>query len=287
MTRYQRFPTSLYRRPPLIIRRLFARARLFSRLRRVPRHPVAKHFRQQRQSQWRPPLLPLCLLYALGLFFCAAQIYSHSGQALIWTLPLWLMLFSGLYCAVWIAGIVTLLARGARAGFLDELSVIPPGRPFIYLTIGKLVLNEDEAVFWLGFLRRLLAGAVCIGFLLALAITLTQLRAVPLPVLSARLLELALLAWLVPLEHSQSTVLAWLLALMFGARLVSQIDKTSAAICAFVLLQILSYALALAVASLLAPPSLSILLIVYIFSRELLIARLWHVVLKAANASEI
>ena len=65
---------------------------------------------------------------------------------IVWLLPVWLMLFSAPYCAIWIARIVPLMSRQSVLGVLDEISVIPPGRVFIYLTICKVVLNRDDAV---------------------------------------------------------------------------------------------------------------------------------------------
>ena len=85
------------------------------------------------------------------------------------------MLFSASYCAIWIARIVPLMSRQSILGVLDEISVIPPGRVFVYLTVCKVVLNQDDAVLWLGLLRRVLAGLVTIVLLMSLCIALTLL----------------------------------------------------------------------------------------------------------------
>lgn len=212
-----------------------------------------------------------------------AYVYAFIGHTIVWLLPAWLMLFSASYCALWIARIAPLISPQSILGALDEISVIPPGRVFIYLTICKVVLNRDDAVVWLGWLRRVLAGLVLLVLLFTLCIALTLLAESSLWELVAILLDLALTAAVIWLEHSQSTVIACLIAIEACNRVGGNIDKTSIALTLFALAQILCYALALAIVIVLDQVSLSLALLLFLLLRELLAAALWRMILHGAN----
>ena len=175
------------------------------------------------------------------------------------------------------------MSRQARSGTLDEVSVIPPGRLFIYLTICKVVLNEDDALYWLGLLRRVLATGVFMMLMMSLCIAAAQLDQLSVWDLAAVFVELALVAVVISLEHSQSVLSACLLAVLGGSRLGSALDRASATIAGFLLLQILSYALAVGAVVALGLLSLSLALALFLLARELLILLLWRVILRAAN----
>ena len=148
-----------------LIEAVFVRASLWSTLRRDARHPVARHLARHLNRDRRLSLLPLSLIFALALMLAFAYAYTVIADAVVWTLPLWLMLFSTFYCAIWIARIVALLMRQARDGVLEEVSVIPPGRVFVYVTVCKVVLNNDDAVVWLGPAKVSIGGCllICLG----------------------------------------------------------------------------------------------------------------------------
>lgn len=278
------FGTALIRARRSLGERVFVRAALWRNLRRDARHPVAGHMRRQLKPGRRIQLLPLCLAFSLILFFAIANVYLLIDSAVVWTLPLWLMAFSTLYCAIWITRIVALISRSNRDGVLNEVSVIPPGPIFITLTICKVVLNAGDAVVWLSALRRGLAGIVLVGVLMALAITLTQVSVIEPARLASFALEAALLAAVISLEHEQSSVLACLLSIAVSTRLRENIDTASAAVACFALLQILTYALPVALVVAWAGLGWSAALLLYLLAREGLISALWHLVLHQANA---
>ena len=259
------------------------RAWLWRTLRRDARHPVARRLRRQLKQGRRLPVLPFSLACALPLLVLAGYTYSAVDEAIGWALPLLLMLYSALYCALWIARIVSLMSRQASSGVMDEVSVIPPGRLFIQLTICKVVVNEDDAIYWLGLLRRVLASAVFMMLMMSLFITVAQLDRLSARKVSAAFVELALVAVVIPLEHNQSALSACLLAVLGGSRLSSALDRASATIAGFLLLQILSYALAVGAAIALGLASLSLALALFLIARELLILLLWRAILRAAN----
>ena len=280
---------SLRRRPrikylhSIFLDQLFVRSSLWQTLRRDARHPVARHLSRQLKQRRRLAILPFSLVCALPLLVLAAYTYHALSEAIGWALPLLLMLFSTIYCAVWMARIVALMSRQARSGVLDEVSVIPPGRLFVYLTICKVVLNEDEAVYWLGLLRRVLAGGVLLMLTMSLCIVATQMDQVSPWELVAVSIELALFAAVIQLEHTQSTLIACLLAIVVGCRPRGHFDQTSVILAGFILLQILSYSLALAAVVALGQISLSNTLALFLFLRELLILLLWRAILRDAN----
>ena len=256
---------------------------LWSALSRDARHPVATHLRRQTGRVRQLPLLQLSLAYGFILLIFFAYLYIVIDHVIVWLLPFWLMLFSTFYCAIWIARIVPLMSRQSVLGVLDEISVIPPGRVFIYLTICKVVLNRDDAVVWLALFRRVLAGAVLIVLLMSLCIALTLLSESTIVEVAAILLDLVLAAAVIWLEHSQSTVLACLIAVEISIRLGGQVDRTSVAVAAFALVQILCYAVALSVVIALDTLNLSLSLLLFLLIRELLVSALWRLILHGAN----
>ena len=267
----------------LLARRVFVRASLWSVLSRDARHPVATHLRRQLDRGRRLPVLQTSLAYGFILLIVVAYLYNAIDHAIVWLLPFLLMLFSTFYCAIWIARIVPVMSQQSVLGVLDEISVIPPGRVFVYLTICKVVINQDDAAVWLGLLWRVLAGLVFFVLLMSLCIALTMLSESTLSQLVAILLDLFAVAAVILLEHSQSTVLANMIAIEVSNRTSGQIDKTSIAVTAFVLLQILSYALALAIVIVLDRLSLGMALMLFLLFRELLVSALWRLMLYGAN----
>ena len=266
--------------------RIFVHASLWGALRRDARHPIARHFNRQLKVGRRVKLLPLCIGYALLLFFVFINTYNQVGHAIIWTLPLWLILFSLSYCTVWMGRMVALLSRQAQVGVLDEVSMIPPGQAFVFLVIGKVVLNEDDALAWLTLLRRYLAGIVFFSFFMALCVASMQIKQIVPLELAELVAALAVVALLIPLEHAQSTTIACLTAILVGVQLRGHIDKPSTAFVAFALTQILSYCLAIGVVIALDMVVISIAFALFLVIREVLIAGLWLLVLRQVNADD-
>ena len=120
-------------------------------------------------------VLAVALLTGVMLMFLLAQAYSFIGFSVIWTLPLWLMLHSLLYSSFWLGRIVALISRQGSDGLLDEVGVIPPGRVFIYISICKVVLHENDALAWLSIIRKFLAGTALLGLLMPVLVTMYQL----------------------------------------------------------------------------------------------------------------
>lgn len=267
----------------LVSEQLHVRTSLWQTLRRDARHPVARHLQRQLRQGRRLPVLPFSLACAFPLLVLVAYTYHAISDAIGWALPLFLMLFSTLYCAVWITRIVALMSRQARSGVLDEVSVIPPGRVFVYLTICKVVLNENDALYWLGLLRRVLAGGVFLMLIMSLCIAAALMDQLSPWQFAAVFLELTLIAIVIQLEHTQSTLIACLLAVLGGSRLRSAFDRASVIVVGFILLQSLSYSLAIAAVVALGLPSLSHALALFLVARELLILLLWRLILRDAN----
>lgn len=266
---------------------LLARSSLWQTLRRDARHPVARHLNRHLKGGRRLSILPFSLACALPLLVLVAYTYHAISEAIGWALPLYLMLFSALYCAVWIARIVALISRQARSGALDEVSVIPPGRVFIYLTICKLVLNEGDVLYWLGLLRRVLAGGVFLMLIMSLCIAAALMDQLSPGEFAAVLLELTLLAIVIQLEHTQSTLIACLLAVLGGSRLCGSFDRASIIVAGFLLLQVLSYSLTIGAAAALGLSSLALALALFLLAREVLILLLWRVILRHANEDNL
>ena len=266
---------------------VFVRAPLWQLLRRDARHPVARHLSRQLKQGRRLKVLPVSTAFALLLLFVIAFTFNAIDHVIIWTLPLWLMLFSAFYCSIWITRIVGLMSRQSRAGVLDEVSMIPPGRIFIFLSICKVVLNEDDAVIWLSLLRRGLAGIFIVSVMMSLCIALTQVSNISPLEFGLVLFELLLVAIVIPLEHTQSVVIACLLAIVFCTRVPSQMDKTSIAAAGFVLLQILTYSLAVAIVVVLEMNNIGIALALFMLIREVLVFALWRFVLRDANEDSL
>ena len=259
------------------------RASLWRNLSRDASHPVATHLRRQMKRARYLPVLRLSLAFGSVLVILLTYSYAVIDHVIVWLLPAWLMLFSAPYCAIWIVRIVPLMSRQSILGVLDEISVIPPGRVFIYLTVCKVVLNHDDAVVWLGLLRRVLAGLVLMVLLMTLCIALTLLSESSILDLAAILLDLVLAAAVIWLEHSQSTVLACLIAVEASNRTEGNVDKTSIAVAAFALAQVLCFAVTMAVIIGLGLFSLGFGLLLFLLTRELLVSVLWRMILNGAN----
>ena len=232
------------------------------------------------------PILRVCVVVGAVLLILMAYAYAHFDHDFIWTLPIWLMLFSAVYCVIWIARIVPLVTKQSNFGVLDEISVIPPGRVFIYLTICKVVLNRDDAVLWLGLLRRVLAGLALLVLLFSLCIAFSLQTESSILALLAILLDLFFAAAVIWIEHSQSSVLASLIAIEAVTRFGGKIDRTIVATVVFALTQMLCYALPLAIVFTVNQASLSLMLFLFIVFRELLVSALWRLILHRANETE-
>ncbi len=267
-------------------RRLFPRHCLWQQLQRSSRQPLAAHFSRQLKRAGPARALPLSLAWALILFGAFFTVFNAISHQILWTLPLWLMLFSLCYCACWLRRVVALLPRQARAGLTDEVSVMPRGQAYVYLLMAKAALHEGDALAWLTLLRRALAGLTLLCWSIALGIAAAQLEQIPLRELGALLMALALLALLFPLEHAQSVIIAWLTAIFVCARGQKELDRGSIAIVSFALLQILSYCLAVAVAIALQVVELSIVFALYLLLRECLIMALWQLLLRLLNSDD-
>jgi hypothetical protein len=263
-----------------------ARKALWRILSRDASHPVASRLRRQMSRTRHPPILQICALFGAALLMLMAYAYAYIDHDFIWTLPIWLMLFSAVYCVIWIARIVPLMAKQSTYGVLDEISVIPPGRVFIYLTICKVVLNHDDAVLWLGWFRRMLAGLALIVLLMSLCIAFALLSESSALDLAAILLDLLSSAVLIWIEHSQSAVLACLIAIEASTRFGGKIDQTVVAIVVFALAQVLCYAAALTLVVVLNWISLALMLLLFILFRERLASALWRLILHRANEED-
>ena len=236
-------------------------------------------------------VLAVALLTGVMLMFLLAQAYSFIGFSVIWTLPLWLMLHSLLYSSFWLGRIVALISRQSSDGLLDEVGVIPPGRVFIYISICKVVLHENDALAWLSIIRKFLAGAALLGLLMPVLVTMYQLDNIDLHKLLLMMLELALIALLIQLEHSQSMVMVCLLPMLLCRRIRGRADVSSVVIICLFTLQILSYLMAIALPLVLlyvVPAAgeafgLALTFGSFIVVREMLILLLWRAVLHQEN----
>jgi len=146
-----------------------------------------------------------------------------------------------------------------------------------------VVLNEDDALYWLGLLRRVLASGAFLVLIMSLCIVAAQMNQLSLRAFAAVSIELMLFAVVIQLEHSQSALIACLLAVAAGSRLNSTVDRASVIVAGFILLQILSYSLAIGAAVALGQARLSLMLALFLLSREMLILLLWRAILRDAN----
>lgn len=263
--------------------RCFASYALWRQLSRAPQHSVARHLRGKlRRRGTRAAVLPIALVAGALLLFAFVKGYSLIGAGVVWSLPLWLMLFSSVYVAVWMHRIIT-LAAGLRQ--VEVIGVIPRGRVFVGMTLCQVVLHEDESLGWLTVLRQVVAGLLSLGLLMALLVVLQQLGSADWRQLAVMLLELLALALIIYAEHTQSLVLGCLLALVMGRQRPGRIDATSAALLVYALLQIASYALALVPLLLMRWAGAVSLLVLFLLLREGLAGLLWRVLLHQANDS--
>lgn len=216
------------------------------------------------------------------VFAVAAHSYTSLSANMLWSLPLWLMLLSACPCTIWMTRIVALLARQSRAGRLDELSLIPAGRRFIFSVACQVVLSDGDAAWWLGMLRRCLAGLALLLMLMGMCITLVNIERVDWQELALLLLDVLILALAILLEGTQSGVLACSLGIYFGRRSPGALDRASAAFATFALLQALSYALAIAGATVLNMSRVWLVCGLFLLLRELAIVMLWREVMRDA-----
>ena len=277
---------------------VFVSHSVWQRINRPVYHPITKHFlRQLKRDRKGPSSIAVAMLTAFLLLIALARTYYSVGSSVLWTLPLWLTLYSLTYSARWIYRIVSLISRQGRDGVLDEVSVIPPGRVFIYLAVCKVVLHEQDALSWVTMLRKIAGGGLFLALALPVMITVNSMEKVDAPQLFLLLTELALFSFLIVHEHKQSVVLACLLPMALSRRLKGQIDGTSLVMACYALLQILSFAIALAVPGAIqafnwhyklsvdiAAIGLAMTLALFLLIREMFIWSLWRTVLHQTNA---
>ena len=252
---------------------------LYTELSKRPRNPVGRQLARQTRSPHRLHTVAVSLLWTMLVVCAAALSYNRVGVGLVWSLPLWLMLLSLVPSALWMTRIVNMLSKLSNAGMLDELSLIPAGRGFLQLTICQAVLSENDAAYWLGLLRRAVMGMALLMLLLALCIAFSQVGALDAADSGALLLDILLVALMIPLEGMQSAVAACLLGIRFGTGAFGAVEPASAAVAAFVLLQALSFAIAITGAILLHAPRPWLVFCLFLLSREMAIAILWRKIL--------
>ena len=251
---------------------------LFRDFSKRPHHPIVIHLRRHDRAARQLALLPASLIWTALVFAAAAWSYTRLSDSFVTTLPLWLMFLSACPCAIWLARIVSLLSRQSRAGSLDELSMIPAGRQFVHATACQVALSEDDAAWWLQLLRKTLSAATILCLMMALCIVLAGLDMLDWAELLALLLDILLLAIAIPLEGAQSAAIACLLGVYFGAmRPPGSLDRASAAVSAFVLLQGMTYAAAIFVAALAGSGRLWLVCALFLAARELAVNALWRV----------
>ncbi len=272
---------------------------LWQRLNGPAHHPIAKHFKRQLHGRrGGPPLLALALLAALFLLATLAHIHSRLSLSLIWALPLCFLLHSLICSPQWLHRIVLLISR---QGHMEEMSVIPQGRVFIYFLICKLVLRQGDALACLTLLRKLAAAILFLVFVMICFVALIGLESVDGSRLGLLLIEISLLSWLILHEHKQSVVMMCLLPMALSRRLKGQIDGTCLAFASYAALQVMSYMLALVAplalpalagsvqhvvggAAILLEMQLALMLALFMLGREGLIVLLWRAALYQCNA---
>ena len=270
---------------------------IWQRLDRPIYHPIAKHFKRQlRQAGPSPSVVSVALLAGIFLFFAFSWVYRSVGSRIVWTIPLWLMSYSLLCCIFWMHRIAALVARQGRDGVLEEVSVIPPGRVFIYIAICKVILHENDALAWLTFMRRVTAGMIFLSMFLPLLLTLNQIEHVDFGKLLLLITELSLFSAVIYYEFVQSVALACLLPMALSRRLRGSVDATSWVVICYIVLQILSYAFAVALPLMIqlfamrsdmdldsSAFGLALSLAMFLIVRELMLSLLWRAVLAQTN----
>jgi len=277
---------------------VFVSQSVWQRINRPVYHPITKHFqRQLKRDRKGPSSIAVAMLTAFLLLIALARTYYSVGSSVLWTLPLWLMLYSLTYSARWIYRIVSLISRQGRDGVLDEVSVIPPGRVFIYLAICKVVLHEEDALGWVTMLRKIAGGIVLVALAMPILVTLNSLETVDTSRLVLLLAELSLLSLVIIQEHKQSVVLLSLLPMALSRKLKGQIDGTCLVLVCYAVLQLLSFLIAIAgpatikaiapryqFAVDMAAIGLAMTLALFLLIREVFIWSLWRTVLHQTNA---
>ena len=281
-----------------LLQLVFVSHRIWQRINRPVYHPITKHFLRQLKAKRRgPPVIAIALSAALLLLLALARVYGSLGAGVVWFLPLWL-LFHSLVCSVrWIYRIVWLISRQGRDGVLDEVSVIPPGRVFIYLAICKVVLHEQDALAWLSMVRKIAGGLVLVALAMPIFVTLYNMENIEASRLSLLIIELSLLCFVIIHEHKQSVVLMSLLPMSLSRWLKGQIDGTCLVLVCFAIVQVLSFLLAIAGPATMqalawrqqlsldiAAIGLAMMLASFLLIREIFIWRLWRTVLHQTNA---
>ena len=280
-----------------IFERWFVSNSIWQRLDRPIYHPIAKHFnRQLRQGTPSPSVVSVSLLAGAFVLLAFASVFSSLGSRVIWTIPLWLMSYSLLCSVIWIHKITVVVSRQGRDGVLEEVSVIPQGRVFIYVAICKVVLHERDALAWLTLIRKSAAVALFLCLFLPLLLTVYQLESVDLSKLLLFVTELSLLATVIYYEHVQSVALACLLPMALSHRLRGSVDGASLVVICFIILQILSYAFAVALPLIFqtfalrsgmdldsSAFGLTLSLVMFLLIRELMLSSLWRTVLIQTN----
>ena len=274
-------------------RHVFAGYACWQRFSKRDHHPIAAHFR--RRLPRRQTVSAPALAVGSGIIILLAMAFAfHSiAEALVWTIPLWLMLHSFICSAAWIHRIVAMISRQSRAGVLDGISVIPPGPLFVYEVICKVVLHRNDDLAWLTAMRKFMALLLCISMLFPILVAASLTEEVNLFRLAVMLVEIALLATLVYGEHAQSVVLASALPILLARRLPAFLETSAYVAAAYVALQLFSFGVALIppiLASQSPSPtlqslSLSLFLLMFLLLREAGLSLLWRLALVDANES--
>ncbi len=226
--------------------------------------------------------IPLAALVLSALLCCglASQVQSSIATFLLTMM----VAFSSVYVVAWAMNIGDAIIREQERHTYDLLCVSPPGALGVNWTICVAVLHRNDALGWLGVLRKLVAALLLIIFL-SILLTTAFRQLVPDVFQVLRLaLDMAALAVVSYTDHVQSAVLGSLVGMLAPVYSRTRFDATVLAGGLFLAFQIMTLLAALVILPGLYRGSLLLTLLVFYLTREVFIVVLWRVLAYCLNA---
>jgi len=256
---------------------------IWQQLHQTQHHPISSHIRHQLHTK-KPVLSVLPIAFVIGFMGIIGLLllFLTYGAIVIFTVPLWLMIFSGGYIMPWLYRIIAILSRQRRNAVLDSINMIPDGSLFVSFTICHAVINDDDMLHWIQLLRHILLLIFITSTVMAMCLALSLLDFIDAGSLAIILIDMLLIAAVLHLEHQQSVIIACLLAIDISQNVSSSADHMVGTIIMYILVQFATIVFPICILILLqngiasSLPYVSLFFALFLLCRELLMMYLWQ-----------
>ena len=261
-------------------------------------HPIFKRTQRQYRSLYKT-LNILYVVFLAGIIVLAGTVllFTSLGSVIIVMMPLILTVFSSSYIILWIYRITLIIGIERENHNLDSVSVTPIGQVSVRWMICLATLHHNDTLAWIDLSRRIVIGIIWVLFTMALCLTITQMAVIDTGEVLIFIVNIVVFGAVIYIEHAQSILIGCLVAMWIPNVIPSPMDATIGAVLITILLQIMSFFVAISLGVFLQsggnldvnllfnPDFFTINFVMFALVREVLIFSLWRVIAYQSNAN--